>query len=69
MSRYYDSLTADVVLSCAGPELGARKDLQADFEHGQWWVTNRYTGAQWSVVEVTGPEALAYEQVTQGDDS
>jgi len=31
--------------------LGHIGELQTDFEHGQWWVTNRRTGAQWSVCD------------------
>ena len=50
-----------------------RSDYQADFEHGQWWVTDRRTGAQWSVVDCrtaegpSGVDYLDFEQVTQGD--
>lgn len=46
------------------------RDLQTDFEHGQWWVTNRRTGAQWSVVDCLGPagDYFDFERVTQGDE-
>ena len=56
--------------------LGAARELlgqaryRADFEHGQWWVTNRTTGAQWSVVDAEGPgtaNGFDFEQVTEGD--
>lgn len=43
---------------------------QTDFEHGQWWVTNLDTGAQWSVVDCETPEGVFYfdfEQVSYGD--
>ncbi len=41
-------------------------DLQTDFEHGQWWITNRATGAQWAVCDTdTG---FDFEMVTCGDD-
>lgn len=45
-------------------------DIQTDFEHGQWWVTQLTTGAQWSVFDtvcVRGCEDLGFEQVTKGD--
>lgn len=41
------------------------------FEHGQWWITES-NGAQYSVVDATGPgsfDGFDFEQVTQGDDS
>jgi hypothetical protein len=45
------------------------EELQVDFEHGQWWVTNRPTGAQWSAVDADGPETwdgFGFEQVPEG---
>lgn len=45
--------------------------LPADFEHGQWWITDRETGAQWAVNDAeteTGHEHFDYEQVTEGDE-
>lgn len=48
-----------------------RKRLQADFEHGQWWVTDLDTGAQWSVVDCQtqgGVNYLGFERVSQGDE-
>lgn len=48
-------------------ELG-RFPMQTDFEHGQWWVTNRRTGAQWSVCDATSG-TFAFEQVTEGDNA
>lgn len=47
-----------------------RSDYQADFEHGQWWVTDLRSGAQWSVVDCQtqdGIDYLDFEQVSQGD--
>lgn len=41
------------------------------FEHGQWWVENCRTGAQWSVCDASGPSAFdgfCFEQVTRGDE-
>jgi len=43
----------------------------ADFEHGQWWITNLDTGAQWSVVDAVGGSSVDgfdFEQVTRGED-
>jgi predicted cupin superfamily sugar epimerase len=51
--------------------LGKSCDLQADFEHGQWWVTFKPSGAQWSVVDcqtAAGVDYLDFEQVSAGDD-
>lgn len=48
-----------------------RDNLTAFFEHGQWWITDTETGAQWSVVDCesqTGEEYFDFEQVTQGDE-
>jgi hypothetical protein len=44
------------------------RTIQADFEHGQWWITHRPTGAQWSVVDAVGYPAINgfdFEQVTE----
>lgn len=44
---------------------------QADFEHGQWWITNVLSGRQWSVVDAEGGRAVDgfdFEMVTNGDD-
>lgn len=45
------------------------QDLQVDFEHGQWWVTHKPTGAQWSAndTEVKGDDTYDFEQVSVGD--
>jgi hypothetical protein len=48
-----------------------RKRFQADFEHGQWWLTIPGTGAQYSVVDCRtqqGVDYLDFEQVTAGDE-
>ena len=44
-------------------------NMQTDFEHGQWWVTERHTGAQWSVCDEYGELGFCFEQVTQGEDA
>ena len=64
------------VLRAARHILGRGK-YQADFEHGQWWVTKLRSGAQWSVVDCEGPTSfgckkvayLDFEQVSQGDEA
>jgi hypothetical protein len=46
-------------------------DLQADFEHGQWWITCVDCGAQWSVVDAEGGPSVGgfdFELVTGGDE-
>lgn len=45
-------------------------NLQYDFEHGQWWVTYKPSGAQWSVVDCQtggGEDYFDFEQVSDGD--
>ena len=60
------------VLRAARYRLGIGR-YQADFEHGQWWVTKPATGAQWSVVDcrtAEGPEGVDYldfEEVSRGE--
>jgi len=51
--------------------LGKRR-IEADFEHGQWWVTDLDSGAQWSVVDAEGGRAvngLDFEQVTDDEEA
>jgi hypothetical protein len=46
-----------------------RRNLSAFFEHGQWWIEHRPTGAQWSVVDAEGGAAVDgfdLEQITMG---
>lgn len=41
--------------------------IRSDYEHGQWWITDNDTGAQWSVVDCqteTGEDYYGFEQVT-----
>lgn len=57
------------VLRAARFRLGKRR-FQTDFEHGQWWVTELGTGAQWSVVDCQtqdGVDYLDFEQVSRGE--
>ncbi len=61
------------VLRAAGKLLFRRRRTRytADFEHGQWWVTELGTGAQWSVCDAEGAGSalgFCFEQVSQGDD-
>lgn len=44
-----------------------RRSLQADFEHGQWWITAIDSGAQWSVCDAV-PGPFCFEQVSRGDE-
>ena len=57
------------VLRVARRRFGA--NVQADFEHGQWWVTVLGTGAQYSVIDcqtAEGVDYLDFEQVSAGDE-
>ena len=38
------------------------------YEHGQWWLIHRMSGAQWSVADATGPgtsDGYGFEMVTE----
>lgn len=54
------------VMRAAKFRLGGGR-YQADFEHGQWWVTRLGDGAQWSVVDCQkdGANYLDFEQVSE----
>lgn len=41
--------------------------LRTFFEHGQWWVEDARSGAQWSVCD-TNIGVFDFEQVTQGEE-
>ena len=59
------------VYHAARTMLGTRRSLRADFEHGQWWITDRTTGAQWSVIDAEGAQSVDgfdFERVTEGDE-
>lgn len=57
---------------CADRKRASR--YNSDFEHGQWWITDLDTGAQWSVCDAEGSEAngvfdgFCFEQVSRGED-
>lgn len=54
------------ILEDASRVLGISEDrLEVFYDHGQHWVEDRETGAQWSVVDAE-PGLYAYEQVAQG---
>ena len=49
-----------------------REDLQVDFEHGQFWVSDVTSGAQYSVCDAEGGDSVdgfIFEQVTEGDEA
>ena len=59
------------ILRCARHHFGARTRLQADFEHGQWWITVPGTGAQYSVNDCEGSDSFStfdFEEVTPPDE-
>ena len=59
----------DEVYTAAMQDLNV-SDIQVDFEHGQWFVTQLSTGAQWSVhdAESNGNEYFEFDQISEGDD-
>ena len=48
------------------PKLARHRKFTAHFEHGQWWITDFDTGAQWSVCD--SDVGFVFEQVTRGED-
>jgi hypothetical protein len=42
------------------------RHLRSFFEHGQWWVEDARSGAQWSVCD-SEPGPFCFEQVTRGE--
>ena len=64
--RNTQAMEKRVRASAYAAKLGKRGHLHTAFEHGQWWVTNWYTGTQWSVVDTdTG---FDFEKVTEGEE-
>lgn len=59
------------ILRAARAILGTRRGrLEADYEHGQWWVHDRLTGEAWSVIDAEGGRSVLgfdVEQVSEGD--
>lgn len=43
-------------------------DYVTFFEHGQWWVEHRLTGAQYSVCDEASARGFCFEQVTAGQE-
>lgn len=39
---------------------------QYDWEHGQWWVTDKLTGRTWGVVETSN--GLDFDLIAYGDE-
>jgi hypothetical protein len=62
-------VTQEKIFRVARQKLG-RKLFNLHFEHGQWWLEDAGTGAQWSVVECFSVERneayIDFEQVTEG---
>ena len=54
------------VRSAAARDFG-RGRMHAFYEHGQWWVEDKRTGAQFSAHDQS-PGSIGFEQVSRGDD-
>jgi hypothetical protein len=50
------------------PKLARHRKFTCYFEHGQWWVSDLDTGAQWSVCD-SEPGGFCFEQVSQGEEA
>lgn len=60
---------AKQVLKTAHIKFGNRVRMQANFEHGQWWLTLVDSGRQYSVVDAEGGNSingLDFELVSEG---
>jgi hypothetical protein len=70
-----EDLVIDAFLALIGEDMGLEgDDINAVFEHDQWWVSVPSTGAQWSVIDAVGDPStvcngLSFEQVSMGDES
>ena len=67
----YSAATEKRITNAATEALGIAR-FSVDFEHGQYWVTDLDSGAQWSVNDAEGPgtvDGCDFEQVTPGDDA
>jgi hypothetical protein len=56
------------ILQAASALRHRKRRLVADFEHGQWWITDLNSGAQWSVCDDNSPKGFCFERVTEGDE-
>lgn len=59
------------ILAAFHARYGVRK-VKAIYEHGQWWIDQPGTGAQWAAVDATGPNSVqgfSFERVSIGDES
>ena len=54
------------VLRAARDKFNVRGRFVAFFEHGQWWIEDLKTSAQYSVVDTN--RGFDFEQVTQGNE-
>ena len=69
-SEQNTNVAREAILKASRARFGVRK-IQADYEHGQWWITELGTGAQWSVCDASGPgsvQGFDFEQVTGPDE-
>lgn len=58
------------VRRAANVRLGRRR-WQTDYEHGQWWVTDLDSGAQYAAVDcqtINGIDYIDFERVSRGDE-
>lgn len=48
---------------------GHEPNLESFFEHGQWWISDKVSGAAWSVndAEIDGDDGYSFEQVSDGE--
>lgn len=56
----------------ASDHFNHKEEYQADYEHGQWFITCLGTGRQWSVVDASGGQSIDgfdFELVSADDDT
>lgn len=70
----HNGLSIKRTITVNGGRIETRARYNSDFEHGQWWITDLDTGAQWSVCDAEGTEAngvfdgFCFERVTEGEE-
>jgi hypothetical protein len=63
---------SDRIMAAAFQFFGPGRFFCSDFEHGHWWITELSNGAQYSVMDASGPgtmDGFSFELVTEGEEA
>jgi hypothetical protein len=66
LSSTDNAKTEREIKSAFRDQFGMGNRIQTNFEHGQWWITDLDTGAQWSVVDSS--DGFDFEEVTPAEE-